>query len=251
MLKKERQLEILNMVNQFGTISVAQIVKQLHVSDMTVRRDFDEMAKKNLIIRTHGGATKLESSDHEKSHLEKQDLQIKEKKAIALKAVALIEDSETIFLGPGTTLEHLASLLSNKKLRVVTNSLPVFHLLKDSNNIDLILIGGEYRDITGAFVGSTSIKSLSSLRFSKVFVSANAIRENAISTYSEEEGNLLQLVLNQGIETFLVADHTKFGKFDFYNFYNTKDIDHILTDKKIPKHYYNFFEEQLILVETD
>lgn len=251
MLKRERQLQILEMIRVLGTVSVSDIVKELGVSDMTVRRDFDEMAKDNLIIRTHGGAKLIETSDHEKSHLEKQDLQTAEKKAIALKAVSLIKDSETIFIGPGTTLEYLASYLKNRKLRVITNSLPVFHLLKNELGIDLILIGGEYREITGAFVGSIAAKSLSNLRFSKVFISANAINENVVATYSEDEGTILQLVLEQAIESYLLVDHTKFGKFDFFNFYNPKDIDYIMTDKKITNQIKEIFSHQLILASKD
>jgi DeoR family lactose phosphotransferase system repressor len=234
MLKKERLEKIIEKVNSEGVITVNDIIKELGVSDMTVRRDLDELDKEGRLIRIHGGAQRVDSKfSYEKSNFEKQGIQIEEKKEIARFASQFVAEGETIFIGPGTTLEYFASELVSKNIRVVTNSLPVFTILNQNKTTDLILTGGEYRDITGAFVGSLTESYLHSLKFSKAFVSANGVFQTSVATYSENEGIIQKIALENAIEKFLLVDNEKFDKYDFYEFYNLTDIDILITDSKI------------------
>lgn len=234
MLKNERLQRILEWVNKKGLITVHEIVAELDVSDMTVRRDLDELEKAGKLIRVHGGAQSIENNqNYEKTNTEKLTQQIKEKEEIADLALPLIQDNETIFFGPGTTLECLARKVLDRNLRIITNSLPVFNILVTSPSIDVVLIGGKYRDITGSFIGSLADQSIKSIKCSKVFVSANAIYKDLISTYSETEGKTQQLSIDSAIDKYLLVDHTKFGKYDFYPFYSTSRFDKIITDSGI------------------
>lgn len=234
MKKEERQEQILNMLNASGQITVNEIMDALSVSDMTVRRDLTDLSKRNLLIRTHGGAQRIVASEgYERSHVEKKSLHEDEKRKIASLTASYINDGETIFLGPGTTLEKMAYCLMDKKIRVVTNSLPVFEILNQSTSVDLILAGGEYRSITGAFVGSVALCALENMRFSKAFISVNGIAQGSVFTYSEAEGEIQKKALNLAMDKYLLADSSKFNAFDFYEFYKVSDFDHIITDSGI------------------
>lgn len=235
MKKEERLNHIQNMLNSTGTVTVNEIMQELSVSDMTVRRDLSEMAQRGLLIRTHGGAQRIypDESRLERSHSEKKHLQEAEKNIIADLASAQISDGETVFLGPGTTLEVTAANLKNRNLRIVTNSLPVFTILNRSSSVDLLLVGGEYRPITGAFVGTVSLHSIRNMRFSKAFISVNGIVGNSVYTYSEVEGEVQKAVLDQADEKYLIADSSKFSHYDFYEFYKVSDFDHVITDAAI------------------
>ena len=250
MKKKLRQDRILDLVNAQGTITVSQIMDELNVSDMTVRRDLTEMSDRGLLIRTHGGARRLPVSDDktERSHTEKSEIQNDEKSRIVSKAASFIHDGETIFIGPGTTLALLAEELRNRTVRIVTNSLPVFELLNRSQSVDLLLVGGEYRAITGAFVGSVPCNVIKSMHFSKSFISANAISDTSIFTYSEAEGEVQKIALNQAVETFLLADSTKFERYDFYDFYEVADLTHIITDQGLNKEDAELLKEKTDLI---
>ena len=253
MLKKERLVRITQMVNQKGIISINEIMEQLEISDMTARRDLDELAEAGFLTRIHGGAQRLykDEEPHEKTHIEKKVLQTKEKKLIAQKANSIIKDGETIFIGPGTTLEHLAVELKTRNIRVITNSLPVFLILNKSKTVDLLLIGGEYREITGAFVGSMATTNLKALRFSKAFVSANAVSDNAIATYSDVEGEIQQLALDNAVEKILLVDSTKFNRYDFFNFYTLEQIDTIITDNQISQDQLNEFGQLTTIIQAN
>lgn len=236
MLKQEKLSKILEIVNSKGTITVKQIMDEIAVSDMTARRYLQELADKNLLIRVHGGAEKLRTNSlltNERSNIEKQALQTAEKQEIARFAGSLVEERETIFIGPGTTLEFFARELPIDNIRVVTNSLPVFLILSERKLTDLILIGGNYRDITGAFVGTLTLQNLSNLQFSKAFVSCNGIQDGSLATFSEEEGEAQRIALTNSNKKYLLADNSKFNKFDFYTFYNISNLDTIVSDSKL------------------
>ncbi|MDY4760511.1 DeoR/GlpR family DNA-binding transcription regulator [Streptococcus thoraltensis] len=256
MKKKERHEKILDILKVDGVIKVKDIIAEMNISDMTARRDLDTLANDGLLIRTHGGAQFLNHSNeteegHEKTHTEKKVLQTNEKKQVARAASKIIKDGETVFIGPGTTLEHLAVELKNRNIRVITNSLPVFLILHPSSSVDLILIGGECREITGAFVGSIAVNNLKSLSFSKAFVSANAVFNNSIATYSDVEGDIQKIALDNSVEKILLVDSSKFDGYDFYNFYDLNRMDLIVTDKKISKEVLDKYKEFSKIVIAD
>ena len=71
------------------------------------------------------------------------------------------------------------------------------------------------------------------LKFSKAFVSANGVFGDSVATYSESEGEIQRIALDNAFEKFLLVDHEKFDKYDFYDFYNVSKIDHLVTDSGI------------------
>jgi len=250
MLKKERLFTIVEMVNKKGILTVNEIINQLDVSDMTVRRDLDELEKSGKLLRIHGGAQSLSYTlDQELSHTEKATLQIQEKKEIAAAAASLIHEGETIFLGPGTTIELLATHLLNKKIRIITNNYPVFDILAQADGPEILLIGGDFRKNTGAFVGPITNDNLRRLKFTKAFISSNGVHNEAISTYSTEEGEAQQIALNNSRKKYLLVDNKKFNRDDFYVFYNLHDFDLLITDRQISpelqEHYAQYVDLQI------
>lgn len=243
MNKKDKLDFILNTVNDKGYISTKDISKKLKVSDMTARRYLNELDEKKELIKVHGGAeSKL--LRFEKSQSEKQFLHIDEKNYLAKIAANFIKSGDTVFIGSGTTLEQLANKIIDEDIRVVTNSWPVFSILNQRNFKELILIGGVFRDNTGAFVGRIATNALETMQFSKVFVSCNGIYNSSISTFTESAGEVQTIALNQAQERFLLADSSKFNKIDFYQFYDLNNIDYLITDPniddKVRKHYSKF-----------
>lgn len=232
MLKDERFNAILSLIEQEGTVKVNEIVERLNVSDMTVRRDLSELEEQGKLKRVHGGATGLSFNKEELSHFDKLIIRKEQKIEIAKKTLDLIEEDETIFLGPGTTLEILAELMNYKSIRVVTNCLPVFQALNQKEgNHQIYLLGGELRQKTQAFVGEITNNALENMRFNKAFFSCNALKGNDVMTATIEEGRTQSIALDNAIEKYLLIDSSKIGKEDFYSYYNLQDITAVVMDR--------------------
>lgn len=139
MLKRERLDQVMNMVTEQNYISVADLAKSLQVSEMTIRRDLDELAKSGKLIRLHGGAQIISSrAGAEQSFQQKRGIHIPEKQ----------ED-----------------------LRIVTNSMLVFEAArKNPNNYELILAGGFYRPVSGTFCGALTNNELAAMNYDQAFV---------------------------------------------------------------------------------
>ncbi|MBE7599106.1 DeoR/GlpR transcriptional regulator, partial [Staphylococcus aureus] len=196
--KHERLDEIAKLVNKKGTIRTNEIVEGLNVSDMTVRRDLIELENKGILTKIHGGARSNSTFQYKEiSHKEKHTRQIAEKRYIARKAASLIEDGDTLFFGPGTTVELLAEEVNHHTLTIITNCLPVYKILleKQTAHFRVYLIGGEMRHITEAFVGEMANAMLEKLRFSKMFFSSNAVNKGAVMTSTLDEAYTQQLAL--------------------------------------------------------
>lgn len=233
-MKEGRHRLILQELDRAGLVSVRKLKELLDVTDMTIRRDLIDLEKQGFLIRVHGGAhKKVRDGLIEVSHAEKVMLNTEEKQMIARKCADLISDGDTIFIGSGTTTALIGDYLEDKKVNIVTNSLPIFEKLKDNPNFDLLLVSGRYRLKTQTFVGQFAINLLREIKVSKAFIGANGIDGHNVTTANEEEGNADAIILNNAIEKYIVADNSKFDSYSFYTFYRLDDVDGIVTDDRI------------------
>ncbi len=237
-IKAERQDSIRRLVEERGSASVKDIAAELEVSEMTVRRDLEEMSLAGDLVRVHGGARSASGRKQsmlrgEYSHAEKRARHAPEKRAIAERAVQLIEPESTVFLGTGTTVEQMVNVLPNVRLRIVTNSLSVFNLLEGRSMYDLCLVGGMYRPRTGAFVGPLAEDAIDKLGLDIAFIGANGIYEGGVSTSNAEEGRFQELAYDKADARYLLADASKIGRRDFFTFYHLIKLDGIVCDASI------------------
>lgn len=244
MLKEERQKLILDALKNNGFIKVSDISEKLGVTEMTARRDLMDLEKKGLLTRVHGGAKTIDFfPEKEFSHDEKRNKNIEEKAYIARKIFDTIQDNEIIFLGTGSTIELVGDIKDPKKFKLVTNSLTLFNKIKDNENIDSILIGGHYRKNTGAFIGSFSRNIVRNMRFKRAFAGTNGIYNNDIYSYNDEEAEVQKIALNNSLNKYIVADHSKMGKKDFLSYYSTDQLTAVITDDKIR-------EEDVVMINS-
>ncbi len=253
MLKKERLMSIMEMIDRDEIITVSDLVESLGVSDMTVRRDLDELAEAGKLVRIHGGAQKIAVSGKEElSRNEKCELHGKEKQSVARKAASLIEPGETIYVGPGTTNELIAEYVDNvSSLRVVTNSLPVFERWNGKDGVEVIMIGGTYRAKSGAFVGGLTNSAIKDLKFARAFVGVNGIHDDRMMTANAEEGMTQLAALNNAGLKFAVCDYHKLNRDDFYCFYSLYNMDAMITNGQLGRDSLRHYQEytKMIIAE--
>lgn len=237
MLKAERQKEIMVNLEKENLIKVSDLSNDLGVTEMTIRRDLEDLEKLGLLQRVHGGARSIDFfPSKEFSHALKKTQNVEEKNEIAIKMANLISNDDIVFMGTGSTIEMVAEHIKDKKFRLITNSLELFNKIKNNNNIDSMLIGGNYRKNTAAFVGKFTLDIVRNLRFKIAFAGTNGVKNNDIFTYNEEEGEVQKIALNNSFKKYILADSSKMNKQDYLSYYKATDLTGIITDSNIKKH---------------
>ncbi|MEJ8766067.1 DeoR/GlpR family DNA-binding transcription regulator [Oceanobacillus sp. HCA-5259] len=252
MLKSNRQRQIFNLVEEKGFLKVSEASELLGVAEMTIRRDLVELEDNGLIVRVHGGAKKLQKQNSqyiELSHIQKKSLNIEEKKHIAKIAARLIKEEDVIFIGAGTTTEYIYDFINVNTVKVITNSISIFNRFKSDSRFDLILIGGKLRERTGSFIGYFTRKMIRDIKVNKVFIGANGIKGDYITTAEEEEGVIHQIILNNSDENYVLVDNTKFGIEAFQVLSNVTDVTAVITDWKIKPQYEAYYRGKCKIIK--
>lgn len=251
MVKDRRHEMILQLLEDNRLIKVSDLVEALGVTDMTIRRDLQELEDENLLIRTHGGARKVENRSVpflELSHQVKRDINLDEKIEIAQSIATNIHDNETVFLGSGSTIELVYDFLDLNHAKIITNSIYVFDKFKYDERFELILTGGTYRSKTGSFTGTIANDFISTINVEKSFIGVNAINNHSIYNANEDEGVIQRSILNNSREKYIIADNQKFEKMDFYQFYDLRDVDYLITDSKLPQETKEKYEQWIQII---
>src|ERR1700693_2535674 len=160
MLAETRRRHLLELITRQGYGTLDELVKILGVSESTIRRDLEALDLAGSIKRTHGGAVYTGEVRSMPAFDERTGTAAVEKRAIGLAAAALLEDGDTVLLDGGTTTLEVARALGGRRVRVVTNSLPIAQLLASSQQTDLILIGGYVYPRTGVALGPLAMATM-------------------------------------------------------------------------------------------
>lgn len=215
MLAEERQVQILDYIEENGAAEVGDLGRQFGVSEVTIRRDLQQLAADDLIRRVWGGAIAHDrSTSSEPSYDLKKGLNLDEKARIGRIAANLVGDGQAVILDSGTTTWHVAKCLTSRtSLTVITTDLIIAMALgKDPPN-RVVLIGGTVRPGLFCCIGHDAEKTLADLTVDISFLGADAISvQRGITNATLEEVPIKIATISAGRQVVLVADHTKFEK---------------------------------------
>ncbi|MFB6715850.1 MULTISPECIES: DeoR/GlpR family DNA-binding transcription regulator [unclassified Streptomyces] len=243
LLAEQRRALILDEVRRRGGVRVNELTRKLSVSDMTVRRDLDALARQGLIEKVHGGAVPVvEASTHEPGFEAKSALELTAKEDIARAAAAMAVPGSAIALSGGTTTYALAQqLLDVPDLTVVTNSVrvaDVFHSAQRpgaaggarTGAATVVLTGG-VRTPSDSLVGPVADQAIASLHFDVLFLGVHGISvEAGLSTPNLAEAETNRRFVQSARRVVVVADHTKWGTVGLSSFATLAQVDTFVTD---------------------
>ena len=186
MLKQERQAYILHQVNLHNQVLSAGLSLELDVSEDTIRRDLQDLADNNKLIKVHGGALSLSFNDY---HYPSTPIYAHtQKKLIARKAASLIQNDMFVLTTGGTTLIELARHLPpTLKATFISGSLPVALEYTHHPMIDVILIGDKVSKNSRITVGGEAISKIRQIKADILFLGVNAIDATAGVTDNDWE----------------------------------------------------------------
>jgi DeoR/GlpR family transcriptional regulator of sugar metabolism len=214
LLAETRRREIADALRSNGAVTVAELEARFGVSPMTARRDLDELERRGLVRRTHGGAVLPTTSAHEDSFARRMKVETEAKRRLAEEAVALLSPRETVFLDSSTTSYFVARLMIERGIAatVLTNSLPVMELIFNEGgpDVELIGIGGTLRRLTRSFVGPYAVRTVQGHFADRLFLSVKGLTETGTMTDADSlEAEVKRAMIPQAGESTLLVDHTK------------------------------------------
>ncbi len=208
----ERHRRILDAVQHAGQLGVTQVAQLTGTSEMTARRDLEQLADQGMIERYRGGARSLTLRGEEPPFAvrihEGQDA----KRRIAEAVAGLIADGEAVVLDSGTTCLAVARLLAPRRLTVMPLSLHAANALTGAPRLRLLLPGGEPRRDELALTGPLAEASLAALRFDTAIIGCCGLTAAGLTAYDLADAAIKRAIIAAAHRVVAVADPAKFSR---------------------------------------
>lgn len=231
-MKKDRHAQIIELLENQMVCTPKELSELLNCSEMTIRRDLNELENMNLIRRKHGCAFLVKAAKPNYFH-EQIDEHQYEKEAIAKAALQFVHPYNVICIDSGTTAHTVSRFLpDNIPLSVITPNLMTALELSNKENIQTYVIGGMLYHRTKSIM-TDSRESLAQHPADVAFISARAFRIPGGAfehTYPLVETKKALVSLARKI--VLLIDHTKCEHTSLCNSIPLNQIDVIITDNK-------------------
>ena len=246
----ERHSRILALLQQSGSISVAQLSERFRVSEVTIRKDLSYLEQQKKLYRTHGSASLISPYISDRHVNEKEKKNVVEKQAIGAAAAALIAQNDSIIIASGTTMAFLAREIKPEgRLTVITAAVPVTQILSQDPDIDVIQLGGITRTSSVSVVGPFAEQMLRNFNCSKLFIGVDGVDpEFGLTTTNMLEASLNRAMIEAAQKVVVLADSSKFGRRGFSKICDLESVDRIITDSNIQPLYLERLRERGIEV---
>jgi len=228
MLSEVRREQVLKAVQTDRASRVADLALRFGVSEMTIRRDLDELARLGKVSRVHGGAV-IESM--EPPFTETLVEHAEQKARIGAAAAATVLDGETVIVDIGTTTLQLARALRGRPVTVITNSLAAYDELREDPEVELVLVGGMVRRNYRSLVGFLAEDALRQLHADRAFLGASGLRRDlAVMDSTMNEVPVKRAIIASAERTALLVDSAKFGQGGVARVCGCEELDAVVTD---------------------
>lgn len=249
----KRRSSILDELQSKGRLRVANLSRDLGVSEVSIRRDLRILEEKGLLKRIHGGAVALDDSATETS-LAVQDPQREKKERIGKAAAQLVRRGESLIFDSGSTPLQVArsldrGLLQSGNLTVISAYLPVVRELGRWSGVHFILLGGIYLPNYDLMVGPQTIQQLKGLHVDKIFLGADGMTlSQGLTTANVLEAEVDRAMVQAATEVIAVSDSSKIGVIGLATIMPFSGINMLITDSEAPPDFVNSLRRQGIEV---
>lgn len=235
-MQEERFRYILKELDFKGKVQVSVLAKKLHVTEATLRSDLNCLARKDLLVRVHGGAVKKSESQYKDDTQETVYQNAGNKLIIAKAAYSLLYPGVTIFIDDSSTCLYLIRMLkedTGMNCQVITNSVYVITELAKTAHVTLLLLGGEV---------SKNLRSTSGYeeRFEDFyadfcFLGANGVSvKQGVSVIGYAQAKTKRMMMSHSETKVLLVDSQKFGHLFSSVIAPVEQFDYIFTDGMTP-----------------
>jgi len=235
MLKHERFQHILDQLRRQGQVQLTPLSQALQVSEDTVRRDVDELARQGLLTKIRGGAVAPSPIPGAYQAREQHDAGAKQE--IARKALTLVQDRQMVILDGGTTVGWLARLLpASCRLRVATNSLPAATALLDHPGVEVHMAGGRLHAPYRVNLGAETVDFFRQLRADACFLGAYGLHPQAgLTVANAEEAAVKRAMVKASSHVVALVTPEKLGTAESHVVCEAAAIHTLVTAGTVPE----------------
>lgn len=254
MIQAERKQNIKNAIENSGFVSAGDLARELGISLSTVRRDFIELEKEGVIVRTRGGAgysahnlvLSPAATSRASQHMD-------EKGRIAQKAAELIVNAGCIVLDTGTTtLEVARRLYPEKPLRIITDSIEIAYELRGRENITILVTGGILHPFSYGLYGGFGEEMLAKMHAQICVMGAIGLSlKEGLTKHDIESLQVRKKMIDISHQLICVADSSKINVTGLVSVCPVERVNLLITDEGIDKKFKKSLESigcQVIIV---
>ncbi|AWW43230.1 DeoR/GlpR family DNA-binding transcription regulator [Streptomyces cadmiisoli] len=253
MSKPERWSRLLELLAAEGRLDVEDAATALEVSPATIRRDLDELAEQQMLVRTRGGAI-AHGVAYELPLRYKSSRHASEKHRIAAAVAELIGEGDVVGLNGGTTTTEVARALALRAgagggdgsagggrrqssdpagptLTVVTNALNIAGELAVRPQIKIVVTGGVARSQTYELVGPLTAGVMNEVVLDVAVLGVDGVDPHlGVMTHQEDEAGISRLFVERAGRVIVVTDSSKMGRRAFARICGLDRVDVLVTD---------------------
>ena len=229
MLKKERQEFILHQLNLHNKILCADLSNKMGVSDDTIRRDLQELAQEDKLIKVHGGA--LSKSFHT-AFDRKMVYNLEDKHIIAQKTAALVQSGMYILTSGGTSiLEFAKSLDTNLNATFFTCSLNAAIEFAHHPSIEVVMIGDKVSKDSMLTTGASEVQTIESIQADLCILGINSLdTQFGLSENDWEVVQIKKAMIKASKKTICIGISEKLNSQQKIKVANLDEIDILITE---------------------
>ncbi|WP_373214677.1 DeoR/GlpR family DNA-binding transcription regulator [Ruminococcus sp. 5_1_39BFAA] len=233
-MKKERHAKIIEIMQRQNVITIKELSELLNCTEMTVRRNLDELQEMNFVKRERGYAVLLQSAKDTDYYIEIGEHQ-QEKHAIATVAMQYIHPLQNICMDSGTTIQQLIMMLpKNMSLSVITPSLMAALTLSNHTDIQILIPGGLMHHSNRSILISDP-EWISQYQADIAFLSCRSFRvPGGAFEHSQTLTTTKRALASIAKKKILLLDYSKWNVNSLCNSLKLSDLDIIITDNKAP-----------------
>lgn len=231
-----RQGQIVERLRRVGRVDVADLASELATSEVTVRRDLDQLAEAGVLRRVRGGAVSLLMRGEEMPFAMREVEAAGDKDRIGAAAAALLRDGEAVAVDSGTSGLAVARALVGRRVTVVPLSLHAAGVLSASASVTLMLPGGTARFGEGSLVGPTTEANLAALRFDTTVLTCCGLSPaGGVTAHDVQDAAVKRAAVASAARVVLVAEGAKFARTSLAVVCPADRVDVLVTDASAPE----------------
>ena len=233
--KKQRLQALKKILEQENKIHIKDAADRLGVSEITIRRYFNDGDKQFSII----GGYIFKNGDNTLSPpygvTPTQKINSEQKQQACEHCLSLLQRKQTIFIDCGTTLMYFAqNLPDDLDLTVVCYSLDIASVVASRSNVNLIVLGGVYQDSAMAFAPLDHYNPMQHIAVNMAFMTTTGFHDTIGATSSSfDESQMKKMAMEQCETKILVMDESKKGIVKPAKFAHIDDFSYMVTENGI------------------